>query len=124
MSHITSCHDCPYHILVHLQVQTQRRDYQNDCIDNVQCAKEKTEQECDLVKYKVKCSKSLLVPDMKMSDGELQNLVTQIEEYQQKMAKAQSPWCAGILQRRQYHQEPPDGPKGSRSNPQEDWGHL
>ena len=33
-------------------------------------------------------------------------------------------WCAGILQRRQYHQEPPDGPKGSRSNPQEEWGHL
>ena len=46
-------------------------------------------QECDLVKYKVKCLKRLLVPDMKMSDEELKNLVTEIEEYKQKMAKAE-----------------------------------
>ena len=38
---------------------------------------EKTEQECDLVKYKVKCLKRLLVPDVKMSDRELQDLVTE-----------------------------------------------
>ena len=61
----------------------------SECIDNAQCEKEKTEEECDLVKYKVKCLKSLLVPNMKMSDGELQNLVTEIEAYQQKMAKAE-----------------------------------
>ena len=37
----------------------------------------------------MKCSKILLVPDMKMSDEELKNLVTEIEEYKQKMAKAE-----------------------------------
>ena len=41
------------------------------------------------MKYKVKCLKRLLVPDVKMSDRELQDLVTEIEEYQQKMAKAE-----------------------------------
>ena len=43
-----------------------------------------------MVKYKVKCLKRLLVPDVKMSDRELQVLVTEIEEYQQKMAKAEA----------------------------------
>ena len=82
---ITSCHDCPYHILVHLQVGDVCTDAEkrlSECIDNAQCEKEKTEEECDLVKYKVKCLKSQLVPDMKMSDGELKNLVTEIEECQ------------------------------------------
>ena len=41
------------------------------------------------MKYKVKCLKRLLVPDMKMSARELQNLVTEIDQYQQKMAKAE-----------------------------------
>ena len=54
-----------------------------------ECEKKKAEQECDLVKHKVKCLKRLLVPDMKMTDEELQNLVTEIEEYQQKIAKAE-----------------------------------
>ena len=40
------------------------------------------------MKYKVKCLKRLLVPDLKMSDEELKSLVTEIEEYKQKMAKA------------------------------------
>ena len=91
-AHITSCHDCPYHILVHLQVGdvcTDAEQRLSACIDNALCKKEKTEQECDLVKYKEKCLKRLLVPGMKMSDGELQNLVTEIEENQKKIAKAE-----------------------------------
>ena len=61
----------------------------SQCIENVRCGKEKTEQECDLAKWKVKCLKSLLVPDMQMTDEELKNLVTEGKEYRQKMAKAE-----------------------------------
>ena len=90
--HITSHHDCPYHILVHLQVGDVHTDAEqrlSECIDNARCEKEKKEQECDLVKYQVKCLKRLLVPDVKISDRELQDLVTEIEEFQQKMVKAE-----------------------------------
>ena len=55
-AHITSYHDCPYHILVHLQVGdvcTGVDHRLSECIDNVQCEKERTEQACDLVRYKV-----------------------------------------------------------------------
>ena len=39
-AHITSYHDCPYHILVHLQVGDVHTDAEkrfSECIDNVQC---------------------------------------------------------------------------------------
>ena len=91
-AHIASCHDFPYHILVNLQVGDVATDAEkrlSQCIDNAWCEKEKTEEECDLLKYKVKCLKTLLVPDLKMSDEELKNFVTEIEEYKQKMAKAE-----------------------------------
>ena len=55
----------------------------------MRCEKDKTEQECDLVKHKVKDLKRLLVPDMQMSDEELKNLVTEVEDYRQKMAKTE-----------------------------------
>ena len=41
------------------------------------------------MKCKVKCLKKLLVPDMQMADEELKSLVTEVEEYRQKMAKAE-----------------------------------
>ena len=56
---------------------------------NAQSEKERMEQACDLVRYKVKSLKRLLVPDVKMSDRELEDLVTDIEEYEQKMVKAE-----------------------------------
>ena len=37
-AHITSCHDCPYHILVHLQVGDVHTDVEqrlSECIDIV-----------------------------------------------------------------------------------------
>ena len=93
LAHITSYHDCPYHILVHLQVgdvDTGTEQRLADCIDNAQCEKERTEQACDLVRYKVTCLRRLLVPDVQMSDKELQDLVTEIEEYEQNMVKAEA----------------------------------
>ena len=59
-AHITSCQDFPYHMLVNLQVGDVPTDAEkrlSQCIDNAQYEKEKTEQECDLVQYKVKCLK-------------------------------------------------------------------
>ena len=91
-AHITSCHDFPYHILVNIQVGDVPTDTEkrlSPCIENARCEKEKTEQECDLVKCKVRCLKKLLVPDIQMGDEELKNLVTEVEEYRQKMAKAE-----------------------------------
>ena len=41
------------------------------------------------MQYKVKCLKRLLVPDMKITNEELKKLVTEIEEYKQKMVKAE-----------------------------------
>ena len=38
------------------------------CIENARHEKDKTEQECHLVKHKMKDLKRLLVPDMQMSD--------------------------------------------------------
>ena len=57
-AHITSYHDCPYHILIHLQVgdmDTGAEQRLADCIGNAQYEKEQTEQACDLVRYKVTC---------------------------------------------------------------------
>ena len=91
-AHITSCHHFPYHILVNIQVGDVPTDAEkrlSQCMENARCEKEKTEQEYDLVKCKVKCLKILLVPDMQMSDEELKNLVTEVEEYRQKMAQAE-----------------------------------
>ena len=42
-AHITSYHDCPYYILVHLQVGdvgTGAEQRLSECIDNAQCEKE------------------------------------------------------------------------------------
>ena len=61
----------------------------SECIENALSEKERTEQTYDLVRYKVKCLKRLLVPHVKMSDRELEDLVTDTEEYGQKMAKAE-----------------------------------
>ena len=36
------------------------------------------------------CLRRLLVPNMKMSDKELQDLVTEIEDYEQNMAKTEA----------------------------------
>ena len=91
-AHITSYYDFPYHISANLQVgvvPTDAEKWLSQCIDNAPCEKEKTEQECDLMKYKLKCLKRLLVPDMKMSDEELKNLVTEIEEFKQKITKTE-----------------------------------
>ena len=60
-----------------------------DCIDNAQCEKEQTEEACDLVGYKVRCLRKLLVCDVQMTDEELQDLVHEIEEYKQNMIKAE-----------------------------------
>ena len=38
--------------------------------------------------------------------------------------KMQQTWGTSILQRRCYHQKPPDGPQGPRSNAGKEWGHL
>ena len=59
------------------------------CVENARCEKDKTEKECDLMKGKMKDLKRLLVCDMQMSDEELKNLVTEVEDYSQKMAKAE-----------------------------------
>ena len=36
----------------------------------------------------------------------------------------QQTWGTGILQRKCYHQKPPDGPQGPESNAEKEWGHL
>ena len=33
-------------------------------------------------------------------------------------------WSASSLQRRQFHQKPPDGSQGQRSYIEEEWSHL
>ena len=56
-AHIILCHNCPYHILVHIQVGNITTDKEQrllKCVGNARDEKEKAEQECDLVKCKVK----------------------------------------------------------------------
>ena len=60
-----------------------------DCINDAQCEKEETEQACHLVRYKVRCLRKLLVHDVEMTDKELQDLICEIEEYKENMAKAE-----------------------------------
>ena len=43
-----------------------------------------------MVRYKVTCLRKLLVPGVQMTDKELQDLVTEIEEYEQNMVKAEA----------------------------------
>ena len=42
------------------------------------------------MRYKVRCLRKLLVPDVQMTDKELQDLVHEIEEYEQNMVKAET----------------------------------
>ena len=56
---------------------------------NARDGKDKAEQECDLVKCKVKDPKWLLVPGVEISDQELEHLVHEIEDYQKRMEQAE-----------------------------------
>ena len=58
-------------------------------MENARDEKDKAEQECDLVKCKVKHLKRLLVPGVEMSDKELEHLLNEIEDYQKKMEQAE-----------------------------------
>ena len=58
-------------------------------MENTRDEKDKTENECDLVKCKAEDLKWLLVPGMEMSDKEWQHLVNEIEDYSKKMEKAE-----------------------------------
>ena len=58
-------------------------------MENARDEKTRAEQECDLVKCKVKDLKWLLVPGVEMSDQELEHLVNEIEDYQKKMEQAE-----------------------------------
>ena len=92
-AHFTSYYDCPYYISVHLQVgdaDTGAEQRLVDCINDARCGKEETEQACDLVRYKVRCLRKLLGHDVEMTDKELQDLICEIEEYKQNMAKTQT----------------------------------
>ena len=42
------------------------------------------------MRYKVRCLRKLLVPDVQMTDKELQDLAHEIEEYEQSMVKAEA----------------------------------
>ena len=33
-------------------------------------------------------------------------------------------WSTSVLQRRKYHQKPPDGSQGQRSSYEKEWSHL
>ena len=75
--------NCPYHILVHIQVDNITTDKEQrllKCVGNARDEKEKAEQECDLVKYKVKDLNCSLAPGVEMSNQELEYLVNDIED--------------------------------------------
>ena len=91
-THFTSFHDCLYYISVHLQVGDRDTGVEQrlvDSINDAQCEKEKTEETCDLLRYKVRCLRKLLVHDVEMTDKELQDLICEVEEYKEHMAKAE-----------------------------------
>ena len=92
LAHFTSYHGCPYYISVHLQVGDRDTGVEQrlvDCINDAQCEEKTTEQACDLLRYKVRCLRKLLVCDVEMTDKELQDLICKIEEYKEDMAKAE-----------------------------------
>ena len=56
-AHIILCHNCPYNILVHIQVGNTTTDQEQrllKCVENARDEREKAEKEYDLVKCKAK----------------------------------------------------------------------
>ena len=91
-AHILWCHNCPYHILVCVQVGDIATDTEKrllECVENARDEKEKAQEECYSVKCKVKDLKQLLVPGVEMSDEELEHLVHEIEDYMKWMEQAE-----------------------------------
>ena len=90
--HIILCHNCPYHILVHIQVgntTTHQEERLLKCVKNARDERKKVEKECDLVKCKAQDLKQLLAHGVEMSDEELEYLVNEIEDYKKQMAEAE-----------------------------------
>ena len=91
-AHILWCHNCPYHILVCIQVGNIATDTEKrllECVEKTRDEKEKAEEECYSVKCKARDLKQLLVPSVEMSDGELEHLVHEIEDYKKQMEWAE-----------------------------------
>ena len=73
-----------------------------------------------MVIYNVTCLRKLLVPDVQMTDQELQDLVSEIEEYEQNTVKAEAQmrattsafmsahaatmWVLGVAGKVKYHE--------------------
>ena len=91
MEHIILYHNCPYHILVHIQLgETTTHEEQRllKCVENAQDKKEKAKKEHDLLNCKAKDFKWLLAPGIEMSYEELEDLINEIEDYKQQMVQA------------------------------------
>ena len=90
--HIILCHNCPYHILVHIHVgntTTHQEQRLLKCMENAWDEKEKAQKEHDLVKYRAQDLKQLLAHGVEMSNEELEYLVNKIEDYKKQMAQAE-----------------------------------
>ena len=90
--HIIWCHNCPYHILVHIQAGDTATDKEKrlfECVGNAREPKEKVEQESYSVMCKERDLKWWLVPGVEMSHEELEHLVHEIENYKKSMEQAQ-----------------------------------
>ena len=92
------CHNCPYHILVHIQVGDTATDTEKnllECVGNARDEKEKAEEESYSVKCKARDLNQWLVPSIEMSHQELENLVHDIEGYKKSMKQAEKQMQAG-----------------------------
>ena len=98
--HIILCHNCPYHILLHIQLgdtTTHEEERWLKCVENARDKKENAEKERDLLNCKAKDLKWLLAPGVEMSYEELEDLMHEIEDYKQQMAQAEKQMESGSL---------------------------
>ena len=91
--HIIWCHNCWYHILVHIQIGDTATDKEKrlvECVRNARDAKEKAEEENDSVMSKARDLKWWLVPGVEMTHEELEHLVHDIENIRRAWSKHSS----------------------------------